>query len=83
MDTRWQDFAATDTIKDPALMPRYTAISRVAKAGRESEGPCGAVWNCLREGSLGTLVRGNVPKRVSSETPELDALRSWTGTYWR
>ena len=34
MDTKWHDFVDTDTIKNPALMPKYNTILHVAKAGR-------------------------------------------------
>jgi hypothetical protein len=73
MGTKWHGFVATDTVKNPALMPKYTTILRVAKAGRESEGLCRAPGN-LYKGWLCTFVSRNVPKRVSCEGPELDAL---------
>ena len=34
MGTKWHGFVAPDTIKKPALMPEYTTILHVAKAGR-------------------------------------------------
>ena len=34
MGTTWHGFVATDTIKNPALMPHCTTILHVAKAGR-------------------------------------------------
>ena len=34
MRTKWHGFMATDTIQNPALMPKYTTILHVAKAGR-------------------------------------------------
>ena len=34
MGTKWHGFMATDTIQNPALMPKYTTILHVAKAGR-------------------------------------------------
>ena len=34
MDTKWHGFVTTDTIKNPALVPKYTTILHVAKAGR-------------------------------------------------
>ena len=34
MGTKWPAFAATDTIKNPARMHKYTANLHVANAGR-------------------------------------------------
>ena len=34
MGTKWHGFVATDTIKNPALVPEYTTILHVTKAGR-------------------------------------------------
>ena len=34
MATKWHGFMATDPIQNPALMPKYTTILHVAKAGR-------------------------------------------------
>ena len=73
MGIKWHGFVATDTIKNTALRPKYATMLHVAKAGRDLR-----VYAELpgkpHRGWLGTLVSRNMPKSVSSERPELDAL---------
>ena len=60
--TKWQCFVATDAVKDPALVPKYTTILHVATAGRGLR----VYAEQFREpsrGWLGTLASRNVPEK--------------------
>ena len=81
MGTKWHGFVAADTIGNPALPREYTTILHAPKPGTglrvyaEQPGKLYRGWFC-------TFVSGNVPERVSSQGPELDALGSYIGPGW-
>ena len=82
MGTEWHGFVvATDTVEDPALVPRFLPQFNVHRRLGGGLRVCGGQFGIvLRRLVRGTLVGRNVPGRASSQGPELDYFGNETGS---